>query len=78
MLPDRLLLVVPSPMKIGDWVTWNNSTNVGQVGWVECGIAQVKITVYPPDKLSATTFTLPYAQEVLTVVPEAIAKIINS
>jgi hypothetical protein len=45
---------------------------------MSCGIVQVRITATHPNKLSETTFTLPYAQEVLTVIPEVIAKIINS
>jgi hypothetical protein len=71
-------LVVPDPMKVGDWVMWKNGTRVGRVKTLSCGIVQVHITVTHPNKLSDTSFTLPYAQEVLTVIPEAIAKIINS
>jgi hypothetical protein len=66
------------PMKVGDWVTWNGTSNVGRVVSMSCGIVQVRITATHPNKLSETTFTLPYAQEVLTAIPEAIAKIINS
>ena len=84
MLPDRLLLVVPSPMKIGDWVTWTNGTGAGEVtAFVRpMGgrgvVVQVRVIKTHPNKLSDTSYTLPYLYEDLTVVPEAIAKIINS
>jgi hypothetical protein len=64
-------------MKVGDWVTWDN-TNVGRVSGVANGIAWVCITATHPNKLSDTTFTLPYPAENLKVIPEVIAKIINS
>lgn len=83
MLPDRLLLVVPSPMKIGDWVTWTNGTGAGEVtAFVKNRdgdvTVHVQITSTHPNKLSDTVYTLPFPYKVLTVVPEAIAKIINS
>jgi hypothetical protein len=66
-------------MKVGDWVTWNGGSNVGRVKSMKEGdVVDVEITIYPPNRLSATIFTLPYPTEKLTVIPEAIAKIINS
>jgi hypothetical protein len=73
-----VLLVVPDPMKVGDWVTWNGGSNIGKVIRVGEEIVQVEVTTYPPNRLSATIFTLPYPPKQLTVIPEVIAKIINS
>lgn len=84
MLPDGLLLVVPNPMKIGDWVTWTNGTGAGEVTAFtrpmggQGVVVQVRITAMHPTLSFATTYTVPYLYEDLTVVPEAIAKIINS
>lgn len=78
MLPDRLLLVVPSPMKIGDWVIWTNGTGAGRVKGMSNGIVDVEVTTTHPNKLSVSVFIVPYPYEELTVIPEAIAKIINS
>jgi hypothetical protein len=65
-------------MKVGDWVTWNGGSNIGRVAHVLGDVVQVKITTTHPNKLSATTFTIPYPPKQLTVIPEVIAKIINS
>lgn len=84
MLPCYLFLVVPDPMKIGDWVTWTNGTGAGEVTAFikhEGGrglFVQVRIIKRHPNKLSDTSYIVPYLYEELTVVPEAIAKIINS
>ena len=77
VLPCRVLLVVPDPMKVGDWVMWRNGTRAGQVVHLDT-MTHVKITTYTENKLSSTVYTLPYPQEMLTVIPEAISKIINS
>ena len=76
-LPRWVLLVVHDPMKVGDWVMWKNGTRAGQITWLDT-VAHVKITATSPNKLSETVYTLPYGFEELTVIPEAIAKIINS
>lgn len=70
-------------MKLGDWVTWTNGTSAGEVtaftkttgGKV---VAHVRRTRHHPTLSQATYVTVPYPYEELTVVPEAIAKIINS
>lgn len=77
-LPCYLFLVVPDPMKIGDWVTWTSGTGAGRVKGMSNGIVDVEVTTTHPNKLSVSVFILPYPIEVLTVVPEAVAKIINS
>ena len=71
-------MVVPDPMKVGDWVMWNGGSSTGVVKAVGNGVAQIYITTLSPNKLSLTTFTVPYPIEKLTVIPEAIAKILNS
>ena len=84
MLPHRLFLVVPDPMKLGDWVTWTNGTSAGQVTAFTRPmggrgvVVQVRVTATHPNKLSDTVYTMPYLYEDLKVVPEAVAKIINS
>jgi len=65
-------------MKVGDWVMWSNGFRAGQITWLETKVVHVRIITHHPNKLSSTLYTLPYPTEVLTVIPEAIAKIINS
>jgi hypothetical protein len=65
-------------MKLGDWVVWSNGSRAGEVTWLEAKVVHVRIITHHPNKLSSTFYTLPYPSEELTVIPEAIAKIINS